>query len=89
MDYSKGKRQTLVQVTVQPLFKPLPKEIAFMEAPYTVRISCLDAAGKEFQLFEQRELPYEVLVATQEAIANAFVAMGKAGVELRRGNAKP
>ena len=63
-----------------------------MDGPFTVRISCLDSAsGKEFQLFEQKELTYEALVATQEVLSNALVGLGKAGIELRKakGNPKP
>ena len=59
-----------------------------MEAPFTVRITCTDSAGKEFQLFENRELTYEALVAVQEAVTGAFVSLGKAAVAANKGQGK-
>lgn len=61
-----------------------------MKAPYKVTITVSDADGKTIQNFEQCELDYESLVATQGAIADALKGLGKAGVELRKqkGNEK-
>ena len=50
-----------------------------MEGPYTVTITVKDeGTGKELQLFAQKELGYEQLVAVQEAVTGAFVGLGKA-----------